>query len=250
MADLQAMPAIHDETHLDGFLARPSGSGPFPAVIVMHSALGLHHQVADTARALAALGYLAVASDMYGVAADISDAAKAGQHCEQLMRDPERLRARTVAWFDAVAALPDVDPLRIAAIGYCFGGKCVLELARSGAPVRAVSSFHGILTTHDPAPPGRIAGHVAAWCGTDDPFAPAETTSALRAELSNAGASFTVTEFGGVAHGFTDPEAERLGRPGIGYDAVADAVSWAGTLALLDRALQTHSAPQQPAAIP
>ena len=238
MGDRETVTCQHGETTLRGFMVRPSGSGPFPAVIVMHSALGLEHQVGDKAQALADLGYLAVASDMYGSGADTSTPEKAGTQFEPLMKDPALLRARTVAWFEAVSALPAVDPARIAAIGYCFGGKCVLELARSGVDVKAVSSFHGILSTHAPAARGAIIGHVAAWCGTEDPFAPAATTAALRDELAEAGARFTVTEFGGVAHSFTDPDAHRMGQPGIRYDAVADAVSWAGTLAMLERALQ------------
>ena len=234
MAELQPITCEHEGDTLKGKLAVPRGDGPFPAVLVMHSALGLRHMVGDIAARLAGLGYLAVAADMYGEHADISAPAKAGAYYGALLAVPERLRARTAAWYDTVAARADVDASRIAAIGYCFGGKCVMELARSGRDVKAAVSYHGLLTTHAPARPGDIKGHVAAYCGADDPFGPHAETDAFRLEMIAAGARWQITEFGQVAHGFTDPAAEG-GMPGIEYDALADRTSWAGTLALLEQ---------------
>jgi len=228
----------HDGFALEGFCAAPQGSGPFPAVMVMHSGLGLRDQIATKVRLLADLGYLAVATDMYGAGADVSSPEAAGQHYAELIQDMAKLRARTVAWFDTVATRKDVDPQRIGAIGYCFGGMCVLELARSGADVKAVSSFHGVLTTQAPAREGTVRAVVAAYCGTEDPYAPLADVEALRKELSAAGARYEIMEFAGVAHGFTDPSMDDFGHEGIRYDAVADRVSWAGTLALLDTVLR------------
>ena len=236
MSELKPVTCEHEGAKLRGFAAIPEGEGPFPAVLVMHSALGLPHMVQDIARRLAGLGYLAVASDMYGEHADLSAPEKAGEHYMALLQTPERLRARTALWFDTVAARGDVDAARIAAIGYCFGGKCVMELARSGRDVKAAVSFHGLLTTHAPAAPGDIKGEVVAWCGALDPFGPPEETAEFRQEMIAAGASWQITEFGKVAHGFTDPNAEG-GMPGIEYDAIADKTSWAGTLALLEEVL-------------
>lgn len=236
MSGLEPMVCEHDGVELEGFVAMPEGAGPHPAVMVMHSGLGIRHMTADIVRKLAGLGYLAVASDMYGRGADISAPEKAGALYMALLQNPEVLRARTALWFDKVAARADVDSARIAAIGYCFGGKCVLELARSGRDVKAAVSFHGLLTTHAPARPGDVKGEVAAWCGARDPFGPAEDTAAFRAEMEAAGANWQITEWGKVAHGFTDPMAEG-GMPGIEYDLIADRVSWAGTLALLEVAL-------------
>jgi dienelactone hydrolase len=218
---------------LKGYAAIPAGQGPFPAVLVMHSALGLPHMVKDIAAKLAGLGYLAVASDMYGEHADLGARDKAGEYYMAMLEAPERLRARTALWFDTVAARDDVDAGRIAAIGYCFGGKCTMELARSGRDVKAAVSYHGLLTTHAPAQPGDIKGEIAAWCGALDPFGPHEETEAFRLEMIAAEARWQITEFGKVAHGFTDPKAEG-GMPGIEYDLIADKVSWAGTLALLE----------------
>ena len=236
MSQLPLISCDHDGVMLTGRVAVPQGQGPFPAVLVMHSALGLRHMVSDIAGTLAGLGYLAVATDMYGESADLSAPEKAGAYYGALLAEPDRLRARTALWFDAVAARSDVDASRIAAIGYCFSGKCVMELARSGRDVKAVVSFHGLLTTHAPARPGEIRGEVVAWCGALDPFGPPDETAAFRQEMIAAGASWQITEFGKVAHGFTDPAAEG-GMPGIEYDAIADKTSWAGTVALLGEVL-------------
>jgi dienelactone hydrolase len=200
----------------------------------MSSALGLGPRAREAASLLADQGYLAVATDMFGEGAYFENPTQAGEDYVELMSSRELLRARAVAWFEQVAALPDVDARRIAAIGYCFGGCCVLELARTGVDVKAVVSYHGILTTDNPAAPGGIKGEVAAYCGGQDPFAPEDTTEALHRELTAAGASHHITVFAQAKHSFTDIDAQKHDHPGIGYDAIAHRVSWAGTLALLD----------------
>lgn len=234
MLPLQPFDCEHDGTLLRAQVAAPEGEGPFPAVLVMHSALGLRGHVLDAARALADAGYLAIATDMYGAEADYSDEMKAGEHYMALLQTPDRLRDRVVNWFNATAARSDVDAGRMAAIGYCFGGTCVLELARSGTDVRAVVSYHGILTTHAPAQPGSIRGEVVAYCGRHDPYAPMEDVTALRKELETAGARYQITVFGEAAHGFMDPHAGDSGREGISYHDLSHRLAWAGTLALLD----------------
>ena len=238
MTALQKLTFEHAGKLLIGEVARPAGEGPFPAVLVMASALGLGEQTRESARVLAARGYLAVATDMYGGGAYFADPTQAGDDFMALMTSPELQRARVVAWFETVAALPDVDATRIAAIGYCFGGGCVLEMARSGVDVKAVVSYHGLLTTQNPAAPGAIKGEVVAYCGGQDPFAPEDTIEALHRELTAAGASHHITVFADVKHGFTDVDAQKHGHPGIAYDAIADKVSWAGTLALLEIVLK------------
>lgn len=234
MTGLEPIEITHAGRRLVGELARPEGAGPFPAVLVMASAYGLGEQVRGSARALAARGWLALCTDMYGDGAYFADPSAAGPDFAALMADPVRLRERVVAWLEAATKLPGMDASRVTAIGYCFGGRCVLELARSGADVRAVVSYHGILTTHAPAAPGTIRGEVAAYCGALDPYAPVGDIAALGAELTAAGARHQITTFSHVAHSFTDPDAARNPRPGIAYDAQAHRVSWAGTLALLE----------------
>lgn len=221
--------ALKGELHGGGDVARPG-------VLVMHNALGLGAQVRDVAARLAKLGYVALATDMFGAELE-GDPAKAGAYFAALQAQPDLLRARVVAWHDALTALPQVDAARTAALGYCFGGFCVLELARAGAEVRAVVSFHGLLTTKVPATPGAVKGEVAAWCGGRDPFVPLEDVETFRAEMAAAGASAQITVFSQAAHSFTDPDAGALGRAGVAYDALADQVSWAGALALLGATL-------------
>src|SRR5262249_10136723 len=151
----------HDGTLLRGYAARPAGAGPAPAVLVMHSALGIAHAVNEqTARKLADEGYLAVCTDMYGAHLEGAPLEDAGLAYAENHADPDKQRARTVAWFDAIAARADVDADRVAAVGFCYGGTTVLELARSGADVKAAISYHGILTTHARAEPGAVQGHV------------------------------------------------------------------------------------------
>ncbi|MBW8785753.1 MAG: dienelactone hydrolase family protein [Novosphingobium sp.] len=237
MSEFEPFPLSHDGASLVGQMIRPDGGGRRPAVLVMASAYGLGEHAKASARALAKRGWIAVATDMYGGGANYADPNAAGDDFAAIMAKPELLRARVVAWFEAVAAHPDVNPARVAAIGYCFGGRCVLELARSGADARAVVSFHGVLTRDRPAEKGAVRAIVQAWCGAQDPYAPIEDIAALRKEFEAAGATYEVFVFGHAAHSFTDPDAARAGRPGIEYDALADRVSWAGTLALLDTVL-------------
>ncbi len=238
MANFIPVELEHAGTNLIGQATFPAGDGPYPAVLVMHNALGLGAHMREVAQRLAALGYLAMATDMYGSGAPSGDPRINGASYEAVMKDPALLRSRVVAWFDRVAAMPDVDPSRVAAIGYCFGGSCVLELARSGAPARAVVSFHGILSSASPMKAGAFSGEVHAYCGAQDPYAQLDQIEALRAELAAADAQYSITTFGDAAHGFTDPAADSMGRAGIAYNAMADRLSWAGTVALLEAVLK------------
>lgn len=235
---MQTIAFTHAGAALAGQLAAPApASGPRPLVLVFPSALGLGKHALAAAQKLAELGYFGLGVDMYGdglYSGYDSNGAETGPHFEAFLKSPQLLRDRVIAWLEHARTLPGVDPARIVAIGYCFGGHCVLELARTGADLAAVVSYHGILTTQSPAAPGTIKAEVAAYCGGKDPFAPAETIDGLRRELETAGARHQVTIFGDVEHSFTDPDAGKLGRPGISYDALADRVSWAGTVALLE----------------
>ncbi len=225
----------HDGALLRGHAALPATSDPAPAVLVMHSALGIAHQVNEqTARKLAEQGYVAVCTDMYGAHLEGAPLEDAGLAYAENHADPAKQRARTVAWFDHVAARDDVDGERVAAVGFCYGGTTVLELARGGANLRAAVSYHGILTTYAKAEPGAIGGHVVAFCGAGDPYAPLEDVDSLRQEMMDAGVrNHQITLFGGAGHGFTDPEAGNLGLDGVFYDPLSNDLSWSSTLVLL-----------------
>jgi dienelactone hydrolase len=237
MTDLHEVRLDHAGSELVGRLAAPpvGASRPRPVVLVFPSALGLGDHALECAQALADAGYLGLGIDMYGggAASSYADAAATGAKFEAITRNPALLRARANAWLDKARTLPGADPDRIAAVGYCFGGLCVLELARNGADLKAVVSYHGILKTGQPAAPGGIKAHVVAYCGGQDPYAPQADIDGLRDELEAAGAHYQITTFGKVQHSFTDPRAVGLDRPGIAFDAMANRISWAGTLALL-----------------
>jgi dienelactone hydrolase len=215
----------------------PAQPGPHAAVMVMHNALGMGEMVLEKTRFLAGLGYVAVATDMYGLGTDFVGQPQATEAFIALHNAPDGVRSRAVAWHRCLAARSEIDPNRIAAVGYCFGGECVLELARSGADVKAAVSFHGLLTTAQRADTGAIRGQVAIYTGERDPYASAEDVAAIRDELSAAGAAHQIMVFSDAAHAFTDPDAAALGLPGVEYHALADRVSWAGTLALLAEVL-------------
>lgn len=231
---LQHVEYLSNGTVLRGEMALPAAAGKHPAVLVMHNAYGLSDHMRQVVNRLAELGYIALATDMYGDGIFHTDLRKAGASIGPLMKSPELLRARTVGWYETLAALPNVDSSRIAAIGYCFGGQCVLELARSGADIKAAVSYHGLLTTPMPAQPGAIKGEVAIYTGAQDPYAPPEHVNGVRAEMIAAGAKYQITEFGEAGHAFTDPNAAVAARAGIAYHALSDAISWAGTVALLE----------------
>src|SRR4051794_26937555 len=225
----------HQGTQLRGYAARPDATQPAPAVLVMHSALGIAHEVNErAARELARRGYVAVCTDLYGAHLEAASMEQAGNAFAENLADPEKQRSRIVAWFDTIAARADVDAEHIAAVGFCYGGMSVLELARSGADVKAVVSYHGTLNTHARAEPGAVRSHVVAYCGADDPYAPLEDVDNLRKEMIDARVrNYQITVFGGAAHGFTDPEAARLQLDGVEYDALSNDLSWNGTLVLL-----------------
>lgn len=231
MIPFEAIRCLHDDVVLQGSLIRPE-TAPRGTVMMFPGATGPVRSFQAAMRELAREGYRVIGADMYGIDADISTPEAAGQYFVALLNAPDVLRARVLAWLDTVCALPGVTAPQVAAIGYCFGGKCVLELARSGAAIAAVISYHGLLTTHAPAQAGNIPTHVSVWTGGRDPYAPVSDFDSLRAELDAAQADYQVTLFSLAQHSFTDPDHEPA-KDGIAYDPLAHRVAWAGTLATL-----------------
>jgi len=229
----------HDGMVFQGQLVMPSGPGPHPGVMVMHDGQGVGEFVRNRARALAAVGYAALATDMYGYGKQFTEPAESTPVVIALRKDGARLRERVVASFEAFRTAPGVDGGRIGAIGYCFGGQCVLELARSGAAAKAVVSLHGTLRSQLPAAQDAMKAKVLALTGALDPYAPREDVEAFQSEMAGAHADWQMTIYGGGRHGFTDPIADRMTNlvPGVGYDPLLDKLSWSQTLAFLDAAL-------------
>lgn len=238
MQEFETVRCEHNGVQLEGFSLAPDGDGPFPTVLLFPGATGTTEANKARMRELAGQGFLTIATDMYGADSDMSSDEAAGRHFMRLLEDPDLLRARTTVWFEAAARNRLADAERIAAIGYCFGGRCVLELARSGADVKAVVSFHGLLTTHAPAQSGAIRGEVVAYCAGRDPYAPVDHVEMLRRELADAKARHQITLFSEAEHSFTDPDAASHRRDGISYHPLADRLSWEGTLALLNYTLK------------
>jgi dienelactone hydrolase len=226
----------HDGLLLKGQLAVPEGPGPHPAVLIMHDALGLGDLVCRRALELAGSGYVALAADMYGLGKRAPDPTEHGVHFAALQAEPEKLRARVVAGYQALRALPEVDAGRISAIGYCFGGQCVLELARSGAEVASVVSFHGLLTTKLPARPGEVKAKVLAITGALDPYAPVADVETFQKEMTDAGGDWQMTLYGRGWHAFTDPDVS-ADIPGVRYDPLLDRLSWSQATAFLEATL-------------
>ncbi len=234
MRDLTPLEYSHEGVTLTGQLARPQGEGPHPAVLVMHNALGLGAHVTHSARKLADLGYIALAADMYGTALQGGEPDAHVPLFMDLQGDPAKLRARVLASHAALLSVAGVDKARVAAIGYCFGGQCALELARSGADVRSVVSLHGLLTSQLLAEPESVKAKVLVLTGAKDPYVPAADVAGFEREMEQAGAEWQVTVYGTGWHAFSDPDIEKHHDiPGVRYDPLLDRLSWASTTEFL-----------------
>jgi dienelactone hydrolase len=221
---------------LIGELYRPV-VGDGRGILVVHEADGIGGNVRRRCAQLAELGYVALAADLHG-AGRVLEGDDMRAAVDAFRADPERFRRRVRAGLDALAAVPGVDPERLVAIGYCFGGLAVLELARSGAPARAVASFHGLLTTKAPAAPGAIRARVAAYTGAKDPLVPAEDIAAFQAEMMAADVDWQLTVYGRAWHSFTNIGVKDSPDPRMGYDPDADRQSWAAALMFLNGAIE------------
>lgn len=205
-----------------------------PAVLIVPNVLGEKEQDRVTAERLAALGYVGFVADVYGQGKRTTrDSPNPALYMDPLNADRPLLRDRLRASLAALHALPQVDPARTAAIGYCFGGKAVIDLARTGADVLGVVAFHGIFDPPGYAYPMPIRAKLLICYGWNDPLAPPEAVTALAAELTVAEADWQLLGFGGAGHAFTDASLKTSTRPGFGYDANADRRSWAAMTAFL-----------------
>jgi len=200
--------------------------GPRPGVIAVHEAWGLGAQVQRRAKMLAELGYVALAADIFGDRHIPADPPEAFGIIGGFLEDRPRLRARAAAAVSALKAHPRCSG-QIAAIGYCFGGSTVLELARSGHPdVLGVVSFHGALDTPTPAAAGKVGAKILACHGAEDPLVPHEQLNGFLSEMAAAGADCQTIAYTGAMHSFTNPQAKGELMPGIIYHAPTDERSW------------------------
>lgn len=207
---------VHDET-----------GRKLPTVIIIPTVMGVQPLELGFAEKLVALGYHVVVADLFGRRfTPGTDKEAAFAAMGELRSDRAALRDRLLAIVDEVRKRDHVDASRIAVIGYCFGGQCALDVARAGADVAAVASFHALL---DPCglPAQPIKAKIAAYHGWDDPMAKPEAVVALGKELTEAGADWQIHCYGHVGHGFTNPKAHEIGIEGVAYDEAAARRSWA-----------------------
>ena len=222
---------------LEGYLSLPEGEGRRPGILVVHQWKGLTAFEKGKAEALAKLGYAALAVDIYGKGIRPSTAAEAGAQAGRYKGDRALFRRRLLAGLKRLREEKGVDGDRIGAIGFCFGGTGVLELARSGADVRGVVSFHGGLDSPTPEDAKNIKAQILVLHGADDPLVPEKQLLAFMKEMRDARVDWQLVAYGGAVHSFTDKKADAYGSPAVGYHAKADRRSWLAMRNFFDEAL-------------
>lgn len=215
------------ETTMKGFVVYDTAKqGKRPGIVIVPEWWGITKHMHNEARAFAGQGYTAFIADMYGEGKTADNPKDAGALSGAVMKNPQTMEAR----FDAARAQlvkhPTVDPTRIGAVGYCFGGAVVLNMARAGADLAGVAGFHASLGLNTPAPaPGTVKAKILVLNGADDPFVKKEQYVTFKADLDAAKADYRVIEYPGAVHAFTNPEATAMGQKfnlPLRYDAKAN----------------------------
>ncbi len=229
LAEIQTktIPYQHGDLQLEGFLAWDDAlTGKRPSILVVHEWCGLNEYARDRARQLAALGYVAFAVDMYGKGQVTTHPDQAATWMKQVQADVKQWQSRALKGLAVLRSQDMVDPQRVAAIGYCFGGATVLQLAYSGADVKGVVSFHGAL----PLPAGSQARSAKAKIliahGNADPFLNEEHVRKFRHALDAANLDWHMVVYAGARHSFTNPGADAHGIDALKYNRQADERSW------------------------
>jgi dienelactone hydrolase len=212
---------------LQGYLAwNDAAKGKRPGVLVVHEWWGHNQHARNAADRLAAAGYVAFALDMFGKDRLTTHPDSAQAFVAEAMKDAALVPGRFNTALDLLKADEHVDASRIGAIGYCFGGAVVLGMARSGADLKAVGTFHGAIGTQTPAEPGKVKAKLLVQTGDADPFVPADAVAAFEKEMEAAGANYRLIHYPGAKHSFTNPSAGKAGLPQLEYNAAADKKSW------------------------
>jgi dienelactone hydrolase len=218
------------DTTMKGYVAYDdSFSGRRPGILVVHEFWGHNEYARSRARMLAALGYVALAVDMYGDGKGSGHPDEARKFATEIRKNMDLGRIRFLAAMEVLKGQKHTDPGRIGAIGYCFGGGIVLQMARDGVNLTGVASFHGGLATSAPAKAGAVKAKILVLNGEDDKFITPEQIKDFKKEMKSAGADFRFISYPGATHGFTNPAADENAKKygmKIGYNADADAKSW------------------------
>jgi dienelactone hydrolase len=210
-----------------------------PTVILVPTVMGVTDLELGFGRQLVELGYNAFVVDPFGKKFRGAERDTMFGELNRLKSDRGALRRRLLAAVEVASALEEVEENQVVVAGYCFGGMCALDVARSGLDIAAAVSFHALL---DPPglPPEKIKAKVACFHGWDDPMAPPEAVVALGKELTEAGADWQIHAYGHVGHGFTNPNAQQIGIEGVAYNALAAERSWTSFINLLEELFSTH----------
>jgi dienelactone hydrolase len=217
------------DANLQGFLVYDDAipaSQKRPGVIVVHEWWGLNDYPKMRAQMLTKLGYVAFCADMFGKGKTTEDAKQAAAWMGEAMKNPDVVRARAQAAFDILKKQPQVDSTKIAAIGYCFGGGVVLNMARAGSDLAGVVSFHGGLETEHKAQKGQVKAQILVCHGADDTFESPESIAAFQKEMTDAGVNWQMNVYSGAQHAFTNPDVDKFGLKGARYNKIADQRSW------------------------
>ena len=221
-------------TVMIGRLALPDGEGVRPAVLIAHEGPGLDDYQKDRVGRFAELGYVAFALDYHGGGKVLADRDEMMTRLGELSSNPDRVRALGNAGLEVLLREPRADASKVAAIGYCFGGTLVLELARGGADLKAVVGFHPGLGTQRPEDARNITGKVLVCVGSEDPFIPVDQRLAFETEMRIGEVDWRMNLYGGAEHSFTHRWAELFALPGVKYDQQTDERSWRAMLDLFD----------------
>ncbi len=234
----QVITYAHQGTALKGYLYYDDRfTGKRPGILVAHEWWGLNDYARKRARMLAELGYVAFAMDMYGQGKVTEHADTAQGWMKQIAGNQSLWLARAQAGLEQLKKQPQVNGSRLAAIGYCFGGSTVMQMAYAGLPLKAVVSFHGSLPPATMEQAGNIQAAILVAHGAQDAFVPDARVQAFRQPLDEAGADYVLTILANARHAFTNPDAARYGIENVQYNARADQRSWAQMKAFFEEML-------------
>ncbi len=223
----KTIPYSHNGENLEGYLAYDSSiKGRRPAVLIVHEWWGLNKYVRMRAEKLAALGYVAFALDMYGKGKVTEHPKQAGEWSKKIRQNVQSWRGRALAGLAILKKQPQTDTNRIAAIGYCFGGSTVQQLAYGGTDIRGVVSFHGSLLAPPEGATSGVKARVLICSGAADPFNGPEKVQRYLTAMEASGLDYQMIAYGGAKHGFTNPGADKKGIAALGYSKSADERSW------------------------
>ena len=227
---------------LKSYLALPDDiKQPVPCIVVGPEWWGLTEHPKRIAERLAAEGYAALAIDVYGDGVSTSDPSEAQRRMNEMLDDPKELMDRAMAGSKELHHLPETCRDRMGAVGFCFGGKVVLDMAREGLKLKAVATFHGNLAANEPAKPGDIKGELLIAHGGDDTMVTMDVVEDFKKEMDSAGVTYELDIYEGAKHGFTNPKVDEKAAENdldLAYNAAATEQSWQNMLQFFERTLK------------